>query len=231
MRGMHPLEGDELARIDATFAGPWAARDRLIFVLIHRAGFRASEARSLRIGAVLADPASLRPDRPIGPEAIADDLTVTRRNMKGRREGRTVPVHLELRLALVAWLEDLRRRLPLRPDLPLFLSRKRASSQPAARLVDVDAAIADVPDRWRALSRQQLWRIIRAACRRAQVYKPVGLHGLRKTFGERVLANARRDPTSEPLLIAQEALGHKSLDSTRHYLAVKREKVKAAILG
>ncbi len=51
--GCRPLSNAEVDRVLAAFAGPAAARDRALFVLGLKAGFRVSELLSLRVGDIV----------------------------------------------------------------------------------------------------------------------------------------------------------------------------------
>jgi hypothetical protein len=48
---------------------------------------------------------------------IVERITVSRRHIKGRREGLSVLLHADATRALRAWLEELQARGPLRRDM------------------------------------------------------------------------------------------------------------------
>ncbi len=89
MKGSRPLTDAEVAAV----AGKLSPRDRAMFILGVRTGFRISEILSLRVEDVL------QPDG-----TIVDRVSVQRRNMKGKTSGRTVVLHQEARgiLAVLA---------------------------------------------------------------------------------------------------------------------------------
>jgi len=186
MRGMRPLSDSEIVQVSARLG----VRDRAFFILGIRAGFRVSELLSLRVADVLH-----------GGE-VARFVGVQRRNMKGKSEGRTVPLHDEARAALSAWCAEL-QGMGAAAESPLFLSREGG-----------------------AISRGQAWAILTAAYRSAGVFGRVGVHGLRKTFAARAYENLGHD-----LIKTQRALGHKAITSTVAYLSFAESDVDAAILA
>ena len=84
-----PLSDEEVGRVVESFSGRYALRDKAMFIVGIRTGYRISELLSLRIRDVL------RPDG-----EIMDSVTVARRNVKGKTRGRTVPLHPEAKEAL-----------------------------------------------------------------------------------------------------------------------------------
>ncbi|OGS33033.1 MAG: hypothetical protein A2218_07830 [Elusimicrobia bacterium RIFOXYA2_FULL_53_38] len=187
MNGMRPLTDDEVTRIAAGFT---SKRDRALFFLGIRTGFRISELLSLKVGDVVQ-----------GGE-IAHSVSVARRNMKGKIEGRTIPLHEEARAALEMWVTEL-NAAGATATFPLFLSRKGG-----------------------AITRTQAWKVLTTAYSRAGVFGRLGTHGLRKTFASRVYERLGRD-----LIKTQRALGHKAITSTVAYLSFAESDVDAAIIG
>jgi type 1 fimbriae regulatory protein FimE len=183
---MRPLNDSEIAQVAARLG----VRDRAFFVLGIRTGFRVSELLSLRIADVVH-----------GGE-VARFVGVQRRNMKGKVEGRTIPLHDEARAALAPWVAEIAAR-GAAAESPLFLSREGG-----------------------AISRGQAWAILNGAYRAAGVFGRVGVHGLRKTFAARVY-----DRTGRDLMQTQKALGHKAITSTVAYLSFAESEVNAAILA
>ena len=112
MKGARPLTDAEVK----TIAAQLSIRDRALFLLGVRSGFRVSELLSVRVQDVL-DPAG----------AILDHVYVQRRNMKGRTCGRAVVLHPEARAALSTWISELREAAALHQEAPLFVSRKGES--------------------------------------------------------------------------------------------------------
>jgi integrase len=80
MKGCRPLSDEEITLISRSFGGTYAARDRALFILGLKSGFRISELLSLRVGDVLQH------------GRLVDQVTVRRAHMKQQTEGRTVPI-------------------------------------------------------------------------------------------------------------------------------------------
>ena len=112
MKGCRPLTEREIADVLAAFGGPYAARDRALFLLGTKSGFRISELLSLRLLDVMRAGRAL------------DRIGVARRHMKRKVEGRTVLLHPEARAALEIWIEELRALGYMTSDSFVFQSRK-----------------------------------------------------------------------------------------------------------
>ena len=96
MKGCRPLTSGEVQLLQQSFGGRYAARDKALFILGVKSGFRISELLSLRVGDVLQY------------GRVVDRVTVHRRYMKRQVEGRTVLLHADARAALAVWLIQLR---------------------------------------------------------------------------------------------------------------------------
>lgn len=112
MRGCRPLTESEVEAVLAELSGPRRARDRALFLLGVRSGFRISEILSLRLGDV------------VQAGRVVERVRVMRRHMKGKREGRTVLLHPAARAALGAWVEELRSDGYMTTDSFVFQSRR-----------------------------------------------------------------------------------------------------------
>lgn len=77
MKGCRPLTDDEVHLITKSFGGAFAARNKALFVVGHRTGFRISELLSLRVGDVMQH------------GKIIDQISVQRRHMNGGKAGKT----------------------------------------------------------------------------------------------------------------------------------------------
>ena len=115
MKGCRALTEAEVALVQRGFGGAYAARDKALFLLGVKSGFRVSEPLSLRVA-----------DAP-PHQQVADQVTVRRRHMKTRREGRTAPPHPDAKAALAARLLQLRRRRDVTPQTSVFQGRKGAN--------------------------------------------------------------------------------------------------------
>jgi len=187
MKGARPLSDSELAAVSAKLA----PRDRALFVLGVCSGFRISELLSLKVGAVESG------------GRIAEQVTVQRRDMKGKIEGRTVDLNEKARAVLAEWLAYRRRRLDIGPAAWLFPSRNGGR-----------------------ISRVQAWRVLTAAFRALGLAGKLGSHCMRKTFAARMY-----DRLGHDLIRVQKAMGHKSVASTTAYLSFAESEVTAAILA
>jgi integrase len=200
MKGCRPLTDEEVKLISQSFSGTFAKRNKALFVVGVRSGFRISELLSLTVGDVQQH------------GKIVDHVTVARRHMKKKTEGRTVPLHPEARAALSVWLEVLQRMLKgnLDPQTPVFCSRVRQEKTGLRR----------------PISREQAWRILKEAFEANELTGKLGTHAMRKTF-----ANRMYDKLGHDLVKTQRALGHKNINSTVAYLSFREEDIAAAILA
>ena len=112
MRGCRALTDDEVALVSKSFSGTYAARDKALFVLGVKSGFRISELLSLTVGNVWQH------------GQFVERVAVQRRHMKGKTQGRSVILHPEAKGALARWLMTLQRGGTVTPDTCLFPSRK-----------------------------------------------------------------------------------------------------------
>ncbi len=193
MKGCRPLEEEEVEAVLAAFDGPYAARDRALFLLGVKSGFRISELLSLRLLDVM------RAGR------LLDRVSVARKNMKKKVEGRSVLLHSQAKEVLGVWIEQLRGNGYMTSDTFVFQSRKGRNA---------------------AMSRVQAYRVLQEAYERAGVNGNTGTHSMRKTFANNVHEKLGRD-----LLKTQKALGHKNINSTVSYLSFKQKEIDEAILG
>jgi integrase len=193
MKGCRPLTDEELALVSKSFGGTYAARDRALFTLGVKSGFRISELLSLRIGDVYQQ------------GRVVDRVTVRRRHMKRKLEGRTVLLHPEAKAALTTWLRVLHTQAPTTPTLYVFRSRKGEN---------------------RPISRTHAWAILHAIYQSNGFTGALGTHAMRKTFATRVYTHLNHD-----LVKTQRALGHKNINSTVSYLSFRDEEIDAAILA
>lgn len=115
MKGCRPLTEDEVANVLQSFGGQYAARDKALFLLGTKSGFRISELLSLRLADVLQS------------SRLVDRVTVRRANMKKKVEGRTVLLHPEAKTALAVWIDQLKAAGYLTADSFVFQSRKGAN--------------------------------------------------------------------------------------------------------
>ena len=119
MQGCRALSEAELIQVPQAFTGLGALRNKALFVVGHRTGFRISELLSLTVGDVWQH------------GQVVTHVTVRRRQMKRHLAGRVVRLHPEAREALWAWLAHWQGRT-LHPSQVLFPSRK-GTNRPITR--------------------------------------------------------------------------------------------------
>jgi integrase len=136
---------------------------------------------------------------------LVERVTVQRRHMKKKIEGRTVVLHPEAKAALAAWLQALQTNGALLPTRAIFQSRKGVN---------------------RPLSRVQAYRILQEAYDTNHLTGKLGTHSMRKTFANRAYEKLGHD-----LVKTQRALGHRNINSTVQYLSFREEEIDQAILA
>jgi integrase len=203
MKGCRPFSDEEVKLMAKSFSGRYAARNKALFTLGVRSGFRISEMLSLAVGDVFQH------------GKVVDHVTVDRRHMKKKTEGRGVPLHPEARAAISVWLDVLARQLKLAhakdldPASPVFCSRVREDDGTR-----------------RAVARETAWRILEAAVGANELTGKIGTHSMRKTFASRMY-----DKLGKDLVKVQHAMGHRNINSTASYLSFREEDVVNAILA
>jgi integrase len=191
MKGCRPLTEVEVDLLQQSFGGAYAERDKTLFLLGVKSGFRISELLSLCVGDVSQH------------GRLVDRVTVPRRYMKNKREGRTVLLHPETKAALATWLLTLRQLPGSTAQTFVFRSRKGAN---------------------RPISKVQAWRILHEAVTTNELTGKVGTHAMRKTFANRVYHQLNHD-----LVKTQRAMGHKNINSTVAYPSFIEDEIDQAI--
>jgi site-specific recombinase XerD len=132
-----------------------------------------------------------------------DVLTVARQHMKGKSQSRSMVIHPEAKVAMLAWVEQMPE--PWGPETYLFRSRKGGN---------------------RPLRRVQAWQILHDAYATNQLQGRLATHSMRKTFAVRLYERDHNLP------MVQKALGHAAISSTGKYLeSVTEDEMFAAVLG
>lgn len=193
MGGCRPLSDEEIkAILKALASNRYPLRDQALFFLGLRSGFRISELLSIRICDVMQN------------GVFSTSLTVARRHMKGKGEGRTVVVHPEAREAIRAWVEHLWAKGVTDPKTLLFKSRQGGN---------------------RAIARNMAWKILTDAYKACGLLGRLGTHSMRKTFAGKIHQALGKD-----IFKTQKAMGHSSPTSTASYLSVSQDEIDNAIL-
>lgn len=189
MKGCRPLTENEKNQVIGAINGRHHLRDKLIVVFGIYAGFRISEILSLKVRDVFQN------------GIVPNHVTVQRRNVKGKREGRTVVLHPVIKDSIV---EYLLANMHLSADSELFLNQSGT----------------------KAISRQQAWNIVEAAFAACNLTGTLGTHSLRKTFA----LNAY-EKSGHCLLKTKRALGHTDIRTTEKYLSFAENEVEELILS
>jgi integrase len=125
---------------------------------------------------------------------VRDRVQIQAKHMKKKVSRRPIPLVPELKKALVMWFAQLQQSGLLKPDTPVWLSRKCKT----------------VMQGW---SRETLWRKVKGIANRAGVLGAIGCHSFRKLFCVRVYAASGKD-----IMKTASAIGHRQISSTQQYL-------------
>lgn len=186
MQGCRPLTDSEIVQISMCLHN---GRDLLFFKFGLHTGFRASELLSLRVADVWQG------------GRVVDRVTVSKRNMKGKKFSRSLILSPALKAAITAYLET----TGTQPELYLFRSREGGN---------------------RPISRTQAYRAFLKAASSLGIGGKVALHSMRKVFANRAYIHFKGN-----LFLTAKALGHRSIDSTSRYLSFRTQEVDEAVLA
>jgi integrase len=193
MEGMRGLTEEEIVKVREKLASKYnryADRNELLFVLGLKTGYRIGELLSIKVKDVM------RYEGKVG-----DSVTVTKRKIKGKTIGRTVPLHPEAKRLIKRWVT----KAELKPEDYLFPSQKKCGEP---------------------LRKETAHDIFMEAFDVLRMGLGIGTHCMRKTFAQNVYKNLNYD-----IFATQHALGHKYVDTTMRYLQVDENKIKQAILN
>ena len=180
--GARPFEDrEEVAALLSAITGQWRWRDRALVTCGCRTGLRVSELLSWTIGDVWDG------------ERFRDSVYTKRSRIKGKREGRRLPLHPEAKMALARWLVDLRRHgLGTDPGRPVFCGREGGFRK--------------------AVSRKTAHRIVAEAAAKAGLEDGVSTHSWRK-----YLARSVYERSGHCLIKTGAILGHRQIETTWRY--------------
>lgn len=147
MKGCRPLTDKEIQLIKKSFKGKYALRDKALFILGVKSGFRITELLSIKVENIYQN------------NKVLDRVIVSRKNMKGKEESRSVPIHKEAKRAVEAWIRQNDQQEYL------FYSQKR---------------------RGKPINRKSAWRIFKTIFRNLEIQGQTGTHSMRKTFAKKV---------------------------------------------
>ncbi|MBI9110270.1 tyrosine-type recombinase/integrase [Maridesulfovibrio ferrireducens] len=200
MKGCRPLKSQELGTALQSFQGYYAKRNAALLALGAKSGFRIFEILSIQVKDV------------VHQRKIMQDVSVQRKHMKRKIEGRTVFLNELAQYALVECVSELKSRGHISPETYVFKSRKGTNQ---------------------AISVPQAWRVLNQVFKRLGFQGKLGTHCMRKTFVQDVydrLIEMREDDHSiDPLPMLQMATGHKTYDALLKYLSFRNKPVRDAI--
>ena len=186
MKGCRPLTEQEIKIACGAFSGRHAVRNRCLFIMGVLCGFRVSEMLVLRIRDVVA------------AHRVRTLVTVPRRSMKGKREGRTAYLPPEGQAAVLDQIRSL--EFPAPDD---FLFRSQRGKRP--------------------ISRTQAHRVLVGCFESCGIVEHVATHSMRKTFADRTydffLDLVAQGQPVDAFTETSLALGHEDPASTRYYLS------------
>jgi len=120
MKGCRALTEQEVEQVLEGFSGGNRLRDRCLFLLGVRSGFRISELLSLRVGDLMQN------------GRVTDRVGVARQFMKRKQEGRAVILHPVAKAAVADRVAELAKAGRTAPDIYLFQSQ-RGHNKPLTR--------------------------------------------------------------------------------------------------
>ncbi len=156
MKGTRPLTNEEIRRVVTCFDGPFAVRNKCLFIIGVSTGGRISELLSLTLGDVYQN------DKPVS------DLLFDRSIVKGKETSRAVPINADGRTAvkeIIGWHRE-QYGDPLDELRPLFPSRNGNGIQP--------------------MTRQNAHDILKQAFQKAGLNGKLATHSLRKSYAQRL---------------------------------------------
>lgn len=115
INGCRPLTDEEVTQVYNTLP---SLKYKALFVIGLKTGFRISELLSLKLSSVMQH------------GVISNIITVERRNMKGKKHGRSVPMHPEVRSVLEQYIAEAK----LGPQDPLFNMSRQAVDEVLKRV-------------------------------------------------------------------------------------------------
>lgn len=152
-------------------------RDRCLFILGIKTGFRISELLSLTVKDILDQTTNH------GLCSIKDTLTVKRQDMKGKHSSRTVPLHPDAKYILEEYLRSF-------PDNGMLTSLTKG----------------DLYMRLFPIGRYHAWRVIKQAALDAGIPGPISTHSMRKSFGMKVYNHTGKNVVAAQRALGHKSL-------------------------
>jgi integrase len=202
MKGCRPLTDQEVEEIIQSLTGQYYKRNRAMFIVGVKSGFRISEILSLKIGDVVLN------------KRIVDTVHVRRCNMKKKTEGRTIPLNPAAKTALGEWIKQLNEFGFTSHDIYLFRSRK-GENKPISRI-----------QAWRIIKKACHVNEIQgkvAAHSMRKTYANKVYHYFKKQLAD--------GKPVDPFHLTSKALGHKNINNTDKYLSFLESEINEAIIA
>lgn len=149
--GTRPLNDDEISQMMSSFENP---RDAFLFLLGTKTGFRISELLSLELNNLRERDGSLK-----------GSINVSKQKMKGKGQGRTIPLSEATLRALNTYVNTL-------PKTQVYLFESREGNK---------------------LSRIQAWRIIHFRAQGLNFKGKIATHSMRKSFAKKIYEALDKD--------------------------------------
>ena len=192
--GCRALTDIEVENICSAFSGKYRLRDRAIFMLGIYTGFRISEILSLKIQDVLSG------------SRIRNSVTVQRAFMKGKKSGRTMPLHARAQSGIKEWIDSIAGMNSdgCSPLFPCQRTQKR-------------------------LSPRTFWGNLKYAASHAGVSTcGIGTHSMRKSFTSRLWSS---ELIGKDLAKMAKLLGHRDPANTLRYIQFLDNSLTDAVLS
>jgi site-specific recombinase XerD len=186
MKGCRSLSDQEMVNIFNELKG---TRNKTLFWLGCKTGLRISELLSLRLSDVMEY------------GRVGSQVTVAKKNTKGKIESRVIPMSESARKVVQEHLDTLDLS-----DLNKFLFQSSQGKK--------------------AISRIMAHKILDEVFEKLKLTGKISTHSMRKSYAKRV-----HEALGSRIELTQKAMGHKSLSSTASYLQVNQEEIVAAILS
>jgi integrase len=221
--GCRPLTLEEQEKVHQALE---SKRDKALFTLQLKCGFRISELLSLRvkdvctIAAVIQAAEAKQEEKKDSKNPMRESeharqatmfqcISVQRKHAKKKLKGRTVPLNPKAQLQLKQWIEEAQ----LKPDDFLF---PPWTNHHEAKLTTT-----------RPIHYHSAWRIYKKAFAKCGIVGPA--HTLGTHVGRKCFAKKMKDKLGNIEEVAK-ALGHESISSTQHYLKFDQDRIHKAIL-
>jgi integrase len=154
-----PLTDEEIERVLTHLEkseAKYALRAKMLIIVGIYTGFRISELLSIKIEDLLT---------PKGE--VKDELYVARKNMKGKKRGRTVPLHRKVKEVIEEYINTTGRHTG-----PLFLSQKGEN---------------------KPICSNYAWELMADIFDKCEIYGKLGTHTMRKTLAKKVYERTGRN--------------------------------------